>query len=149
MVAAALPAGEATLELVAPEHLHDVLWATGIGTVWFLGVLALVTCGITATAKVQVVLTLLKRKPSSVYLFPRPIGDPGRAKAVKAARQAEENDFDLEIVEELRKRYRELVAMELDARARAEAVLSLLRLARFKRIKQTARCRLPGFPRSA
>ncbi len=60
MVAAALPAGEATLELVAPERLHDVLWATGIGAVWFLGVLALVTCGITATAKVQVVLTLLE-----------------------------------------------------------------------------------------
>ncbi|HUZ91738.1 MAG TPA: APC family permease [Methylocella sp.] len=60
MVAAALPAGEATLELIAPEHLHDVVWATGIGTLWFLGVLALVTCGITATAKVQVVLTLLE-----------------------------------------------------------------------------------------
>ena len=60
MVAAALPAGEATLDLVAPGQLHNVLWATGIGTVWFLGVLALVTCGITATAKVQVVLTLLE-----------------------------------------------------------------------------------------
>ncbi len=60
MVAAALPAGEATLELVAPDRLHDVLWATGIGAVWFLGVLALVTCGITATAKVQVALTLFE-----------------------------------------------------------------------------------------
>ncbi len=60
MVAAALPAGEATLDLIAPGQLHNVLWATAIGAVWFLGVLALVTCGITATAKVQVVLTLLE-----------------------------------------------------------------------------------------
>jgi amino acid transporter len=60
MVAAALPAGESTLDLIAPGQLHDVLWATAIGAVWFLGVLALVTCGITATAKVQVVLTLLE-----------------------------------------------------------------------------------------
>jgi amino acid transporter len=29
MVAAALPAGEATLDLAAPGQLHDVLWATG------------------------------------------------------------------------------------------------------------------------
>jgi len=60
MVAAALPAGEATLDLIAPGQLHDVLWVTSIGAAWFLGVLALVTCGITATAKVQVVLTLLE-----------------------------------------------------------------------------------------
>ena len=60
MVAAALPVGEATLDLVAPGQLHNVLWATGIGAVWFLGVLALVTCGITATAKVQAVLTMLE-----------------------------------------------------------------------------------------
>ena len=60
MVAAALPAGEATLDLVAPGQLHNVLWATAIGTLWFLGVLALVTCGITATAKVQAVLTLIE-----------------------------------------------------------------------------------------
>ena len=60
MVAAALPAGEATLELVAPSQLQNVLWVVAIGAAWFLGVLALVTCGITATAKVQVVLTLLE-----------------------------------------------------------------------------------------
>ena len=60
MVAAALPAGEATLDLVAPGQLHNVLWATAIGTLWFLGVLALVTLGITATAKVQAVLTLIE-----------------------------------------------------------------------------------------
>jgi amino acid transporter len=60
MVAAALPAGEATLDLIAPGQLHDVLWATGIGAAWFLGALVLVTCGITPTAKVQVVLTLLE-----------------------------------------------------------------------------------------
>lgn len=60
MVAAALPAGEATLDLFAPGELHDVTWATGIGVVWFLGVLALITVGITATAKVQVLMTLLE-----------------------------------------------------------------------------------------
>lgn len=60
MVAAALPAGEATLDLVAPGQLHNVLWATAIGSLWFLGVLALVTLGITATAKVQAVLTLIE-----------------------------------------------------------------------------------------
>lgn len=60
MVAAALPAGEATLDLIAPGQLHDVVWATGIGVIWFLAVLALVTCGVTATARVQVALTLLE-----------------------------------------------------------------------------------------
>jgi amino acid transporter len=59
-VAAALPAGQATLDVIAPGRSHDVVWATGAGAVWFLGVLALVTFGITASAKVQVVLTLLE-----------------------------------------------------------------------------------------
>jgi amino acid transporter len=59
-VAAALPAGQATLDLFAPSRSHDVVWATGAGAVWFLGVLALVTFGITASAKVQAVLTLLE-----------------------------------------------------------------------------------------
>jgi amino acid transporter len=60
MVAAALPAAEATLDLFAPGKAADVLWATGIGVVWFLGVLALVTAGITAAARVQTVLTLFE-----------------------------------------------------------------------------------------
>ncbi|HXW71766.1 MAG TPA: APC family permease [Methylocella sp.] len=60
MVAAALPAAEATLELVAPAHLHDVRWATGIGIVWFLAVLTLVNVGITATARVQLALALFE-----------------------------------------------------------------------------------------
>ncbi len=59
-VAAALPAGQATLDLVAPGRSHDVVWATGAGAVWFLGVLVLITFGITASAKAQVVLTLLE-----------------------------------------------------------------------------------------
>ena len=65
-VAAALPAGQATLDLFAPGRSHDVAWATGAGAVWFLGVLALVTFGITASAKAQVVLTLLES--SSIIL---------------------------------------------------------------------------------
>ncbi len=60
MVAAALPAAQATLDLVAPGRLGDVVWATGIGAVWFLGVLALVTLGISAAARVQTVLTLFE-----------------------------------------------------------------------------------------
>ncbi len=60
MVAAALPAAEATLDLLAPDRVNDVLWATGLGVVWFLGVLALVTFGITAAARVQTVLTLFE-----------------------------------------------------------------------------------------
>jgi amino acid transporter len=60
MVAAALPAAEATLDLLAPEKTADVLWATATGGVWFLGVLALVTVGITAAARVQTVLTLFE-----------------------------------------------------------------------------------------
>ncbi|MGH6844442.1 MAG: amino acid permease, partial [Methylocella sp.] len=59
-VAAALPAGQATLDLLAPGRSHDVLWATGAGTIWVLGVLALITFGITLSAKAQVVLTLLE-----------------------------------------------------------------------------------------
>jgi amino acid transporter len=59
-VTASLPAGEATLDLFAPGRSHDVLWATCAGAAWFLGVLALVTFGITASAKAQVVLTVLE-----------------------------------------------------------------------------------------
>ncbi|MGQ0443626.1 MAG: APC family permease [Beijerinckiaceae bacterium] len=59
-VAAALPAGQATLELLAPGRSHDVVWAACAGALWFLGVLALITYGITASAKAQVVLTLLE-----------------------------------------------------------------------------------------
>jgi amino acid transporter len=59
-VAAALPAGQATLDLFAPGRSHDVVWAAGAGAVWFLGVLALITFGITVSAKAQVVLTALE-----------------------------------------------------------------------------------------
>jgi amino acid transporter len=59
-VAAALPAGQATLELFAPGRSHDVAWAAGAGAVWFLGVLAIVTFGIKVSAKAQVVLTSLE-----------------------------------------------------------------------------------------
>ncbi|MGA7384726.1 MAG: APC family permease, partial [Methylocella sp.] len=59
-VAAALPAGQATLDLLAPGRSHDVVWATGAGAVWFLGVLALITFGITVSAKAQVILTSLE-----------------------------------------------------------------------------------------
>ncbi len=60
MVAAALPAGEATLDLIAPGHVHHVVWATGIGVIWFLLVLALVTFGITAALKTQIILTVIE-----------------------------------------------------------------------------------------
>lgn len=60
MVAAALPAGEATLDLIAPGHLDDVRLVAAVGTAWFLGVLVLVTCGISATAKVQIILAFLE-----------------------------------------------------------------------------------------
>jgi amino acid transporter len=59
-VAAALPAGQATLDLVAPGRSHDVVWAAGAGAIWFLGVLALITLGITVSAKAQLVLTWLE-----------------------------------------------------------------------------------------
>lgn len=59
-VAAALPAGQATLALLAPERSHDVLWAAGAGAAWLLGVLAVVTLGITVSARAQAVLTLLE-----------------------------------------------------------------------------------------
>ncbi len=59
-VAAALPAGQATLDLFAPGLSRDVVWAAGAGAVWFIGVLALVTFGITVSARAQVVLTSLE-----------------------------------------------------------------------------------------
>jgi amino acid transporter len=59
-VAAALPAGQAMLDLLAPSRSDDVLWATGAGAVWFLGVLSLITFGITVSAKAQVVLTVFE-----------------------------------------------------------------------------------------
>jgi amino acid transporter len=60
MVAAALPAALATLDLFAPGEIHNVAGATAIGTLWFLGVLTLVTCGITKAAKVQTFMTFLE-----------------------------------------------------------------------------------------
>ena len=60
MVVAALPAGDATLDLIAPEQSHNVLWATGVGVLWFLAVLAIVTVGIAASARAQLVLTFLE-----------------------------------------------------------------------------------------
>jgi amino acid transporter len=59
-VAAALPAGQATLEIFAPGLAHDVLWATTVGALWFLGVLAVVTAGITVSSRTQIALTLLE-----------------------------------------------------------------------------------------
>ncbi len=59
-VAAALPAGQATLDLIAPGRSHDVVWTAGAGAVWVLAVLALITFGITVSAKAQVVLTLFE-----------------------------------------------------------------------------------------
>jgi amino acid transporter len=59
-VAAALPAGQATLDLFAADRSHDVGWVASIGAAWFLGVLALITFGITVSAKAQVVFTLLE-----------------------------------------------------------------------------------------
>jgi amino acid transporter len=59
-VAAALPAGQATLDILAPEHSHDVLWAASAGALWFLGVLAIVTLGITVSARAQIIFTLLE-----------------------------------------------------------------------------------------
>src|SRR3984893_3521638 len=52
-VAAALPAGEATLDLVALGRSHDIVWAAGAGAVWFLGVLALITFRRTVSAEAQ------------------------------------------------------------------------------------------------
>lgn len=59
-VAAALPAGQATLELLAPGLSHDVLWATAIGALWFLAVLSVVTAGIMVSTRIQIALTLLE-----------------------------------------------------------------------------------------
>src|SRR3984893_17987902 len=52
-VAAALPAGQATLDLVALGRSHDIVWAAGAGAVWFLGVLALITFRRTVSAEAQ------------------------------------------------------------------------------------------------
>ncbi len=59
-VAAALPAGQATLEILAPRLANDVSWTAGAGALWFLAVLAVVTAGITVSARAQIALTLLE-----------------------------------------------------------------------------------------
>ncbi len=59
-IAAAIPAGQALLDLLVPSVSRDVLWATGAGAVLFLGVLGLVTLGITVSARAQVILTLIE-----------------------------------------------------------------------------------------
>ncbi|MCX7899511.1 MAG: APC family permease, partial [Methylocystis sp.] len=66
MVAAALPAGVATLDLIAPQLHDDVFWVVLTGAGWFLAVLALVTIGVTASAHTQAVLSLIE--VSSIFL---------------------------------------------------------------------------------
>lgn len=59
-VAAALPAGQATLELAAPGLSHNVQWASAIGALWFLGVVSVVTAGITVSTRTQIALTVFE-----------------------------------------------------------------------------------------
>jgi amino acid transporter len=59
-VAAALPAGQATLEIFAPSLARDVVWTTGAGALWFLGVVAVITAGITVSTRLQIALTLFE-----------------------------------------------------------------------------------------
>jgi amino acid transporter len=51
-MAVAVPAGEYTLELVAPSHTQDPVWVAGIGAIWILASTVLLYAGLRPTALV-------------------------------------------------------------------------------------------------
>jgi len=83
MVAAALPIGVATLDLIAPQLRGNVVLATAIASLWFIGVATVTILGVSLTAKFQSIMTgievisltalaigaLLKFSGSSVHAF--------------------------------------------------------------------------------
>jgi amino acid transporter len=60
MVAAALPVGVTTLSLVAPQAQDNVLMATIVGGLWFLGIASLTILGVSLAASVQRIMTAIE-----------------------------------------------------------------------------------------
>jgi len=60
MVAAALPAGAATVALFNPSESNNVLLITGIGAIWFLVMAACVLVGVRITARAQWIMSTVE-----------------------------------------------------------------------------------------
>ncbi|MCL6575138.1 APC family permease [Kyrpidia sp.] len=60
MMAGAIPAGTATLELLSPDKTDSVVWVTVVSAFWFLVMNALVMVGIHITNVVQRILTSIE-----------------------------------------------------------------------------------------
>ncbi|MBW4659048.1 MAG: APC family permease [Drouetiella hepatica Uher 2000/2452] len=60
MVAAALPVGVTTLDLIAPQYKENVLLATLAGGLWFVGVATLTILGVHVAAKFQRLMTAIE-----------------------------------------------------------------------------------------
>ena len=60
MVAAALPVGVTTLNLIAPQYQDNVLLATIAGGIWFVAVATLTIVGISVATKFQRVMTAIE-----------------------------------------------------------------------------------------
>jgi amino acid transporter len=60
MVAAALPVGVTTLNLIAPQSQDNVLLATIAGGIWFVAVATLTIVGVSVAAKFQRVMTAIE-----------------------------------------------------------------------------------------
>jgi amino acid transporter len=60
MVAAALPVGVTTLSIIAPQAQENVMLATLVGGLWFVGVATLTILGVQTAASVQRLMTTLE-----------------------------------------------------------------------------------------
>jgi amino acid transporter len=60
MVVGSLPVADATLDVIAPKMLHNVVLVTAIGLVWFFVVVGMVMLGVRATAQMQKVVTFVQ-----------------------------------------------------------------------------------------
>jgi amino acid transporter len=57
MVSGALPAGQFTLQLINPALTNNIWLVTGVGSIWFLVMVALVVFGVTVTALAQWIMS--------------------------------------------------------------------------------------------
>jgi amino acid transporter len=59
-VSATVPAAQATLKLVAPQHVDDTAWVAAVGALWFSVITAIAARGIKHASYVQIAFTVVE-----------------------------------------------------------------------------------------
>jgi amino acid transporter len=59
-VSATVPAAQATLKLVAPQHVDDTAWVAAVGALWFTVITAIAARGIKHASYVQIAFTVVE-----------------------------------------------------------------------------------------